>query len=209
MLIGLWGHNFTPLKLKRKETSGLDIYTWVLEGTLYHEDTIGGKGTITAGELQRMFSGDWIEHQELNRTSEPARVIQIWYVADYRFRGTVPHYQQVHQDQLPERRIGEATIYTLIGADSPVEQHMSGRLTATRVDPGGVAQVEAPQEGEDLFLYVTDGAGEAALDSQGTQLGQYDVVLASPDAPPISFSAAPEEPLHYLSFYLPGFLPEG
>src|SRR5258706_14476140 len=33
---------------------GLEIYTWVLEGTLYHEDTTGGKGEIGAGQLQRM-----------------------------------------------------------------------------------------------------------------------------------------------------------
>jgi len=29
---------------------GLEIYTWVLEGTLYHEDTTGGKGEIGPGE---------------------------------------------------------------------------------------------------------------------------------------------------------------
>src|SRR5690348_9240898 len=40
---------------------GLEIYTWVLEGTISHEDTTGGKGDIGPGELQRMFSGEWIE----------------------------------------------------------------------------------------------------------------------------------------------------
>src|SRR6185503_125202 len=39
---------------------GLEIYTWVLEGTIYHEDTTGGQGDIGPGEFQRMFSGDWI-----------------------------------------------------------------------------------------------------------------------------------------------------
>ena len=41
---------------------GVEIYTWVLEGTLHHEDTTGGQGDIGAGDLQRMFSGEWIEH---------------------------------------------------------------------------------------------------------------------------------------------------
>jgi len=36
---------------------GLEIYTWVLEGRIHHEDTTGGMGDIHAGELQRMFSG--------------------------------------------------------------------------------------------------------------------------------------------------------
>ena len=73
----------------------LEIYTWVLEGTLYHEDSTGGKGLIHAGELQRMFAGDYIEHQELNLGDEPARVIQIWFIADRRFQGLAPHYQQL------------------------------------------------------------------------------------------------------------------
>src|ERR1700741_124571 len=50
---------------------GVEIYTWVLEGALHHEDTTGGQGNIGAGELQRMFSGEWIEHQELNLTDDP------------------------------------------------------------------------------------------------------------------------------------------
>ncbi len=28
---------------------GVEIFTWVLEGTLYHEDTTGGRGEIQAG----------------------------------------------------------------------------------------------------------------------------------------------------------------
>src|SRR5262245_63343249 len=50
---------------------GLEIYTWILEGTVHHEDTTGGQGDIGPGELQRMFSGDWIEHQELNLGDTP------------------------------------------------------------------------------------------------------------------------------------------
>ena len=69
---------------------GLEIYTWVLEGQLYHEDTTGGSGTIGPGEFQRMFSGEYIEHQELNPFDDPARVIHIWYVAGYELRNLSP-----------------------------------------------------------------------------------------------------------------------
>jgi redox-sensitive bicupin YhaK (pirin superfamily) len=184
---------------------GLEIYTWVLEGTLYHEDTTGGAGDITAGELQRMFSGDYIEHQELNRSDVPARVIQIWFIADPEHRGLAPHYQQVKQNALPSRQLGDATVYNLIGDGSPVEQHMQGRLTATTVPAGGSTTIEAPRPGEDLFLYVTDGAGIA---TNGTthNLGQYDVILARPETEAVTISAAPDTRLDYLSFYLPSFL---
>lgn len=182
---------------------GLEIFTWVLEGTLYHEDTTGGKGEIGPGELQRMFSGDYIEHMEMNYSDEPVRVIQIWYIADRWHQGLPPHYQQVGRAQLPARQLGDATIYSLIGDGSPMDQHMTGRLTATIVPAGGQASIEAPRPGEDLFLYVTDGHGQLA---DGPRLGQYDVILAAPDMPLAGLSAG-DAPLHYLSFYLPPFLP--
>jgi len=185
---------------------GLEIYTWILEGTIYHEDTTGGKGEIGVGELQRMFSGDWIEHQELNLTDDPVRVIQIWFIADRHHQGLPPHYQQVGRDQLPMRRVGDASVYSLIGDGSPMEQHMSGRLTATTVDAGGKTHLEAPRSGEDLFLYVTDGTGQATYDGKRVALGQYDVILATPEVGLAEIRASADEKLHFLSFYLPKFL---
>jgi hypothetical protein len=189
----------------------LEIYTWVLEGELYHEDTTGGRGIIRAGELQRMFAGDYIEHQELNLSDQKARVIQIWYIADRHHRGLEPHYQQATRAELPARRLEGATVYSLIGDDSPMEQHMTGRLTAATVDVGGSTTVELPRDGEDLFLYVTDGAGTFAYVSEDEggvsgAVGQYDVMLARPDADSIRISAAADQPLHFMSFYLPPFI---
>jgi redox-sensitive bicupin YhaK (pirin superfamily) len=184
---------------------GLEIFTWVLEGTVYHEDTTGGSGEIHAGDLQRMFSGDYIEHMEMNYTDQPARVIQIWFVADRQHRGLAPHYQQIEQRQLPARALGDATVYSLIGDDSPMEQHMVGRLTAAHVPAGGQTTLEAPRADEDLFLYITDGAGRA-INGAAHPLGQYDVILATPQVEPVTLHAAPAGDLDYLSFYLPRFL---
>jgi redox-sensitive bicupin YhaK (pirin superfamily) len=185
---------------------GLEIYTWMLEGTLHHEDSTGGEGDLRAGDLQRMFSGDYIEHQELNLKDEPVRVIQIWFLAEPQHYGLPPHYQQIERGALPARKHGDATVHHLIGGGSPMEQHMTGRLTATTVPIGGAATLEPPCEGEDLFLYVTDGAGRFEGKHAGDSLGQYDVILAREDAPETTITASLTQPLHYLIFYLPRFL---
>ena len=186
---------------------GLEIYTWVLDGTLYHEDTTGGKGEIQAGELQRMFSGDWIEHQELNHTDEPVRVIQIWYAADPQFRGLQPHYQQLTAEELPATRVGDATVVQLIHDGSPMEQHVRGRLTNTRLDAGGSTDLEAPRPGEDLLVYVTDGRGGVEPGTEAPALDQYDVLLATPQISSTRIWASLEEDLHYMCYYLPSFIP--
>jgi len=185
---------------------GLEIYTWVLEGTLHHEDSTGGMGDIHVGEFQRMFSGDYIEHQELNLWDEPTRVIQIWFVADPKYRGLEPHYQQLRRDELPAARGEGSTVYALIGDGSPVEQHMDGRLSAVSVEVGGRAVIAPPKPGEDLFLYVTDGAGETAIRGETVALGQYDVILARPEMPDLALRAPEGGSLDALCFYLPSFL---
>lgn len=185
---------------------GLEIYTWVLEGRVYHEDTTGGKGILEAGDLQRMFSGDYIEHQELNPWDEPARVIQIWYIASRHYQGLPPHYQQVSKNQLPKRVVGEADVYSLIGADSPMEEHIEGRLTATFLPQHKTTSIEAPMVGESLFLYVTDGEGVATYDDQEIPLRQYDVILARPDANITQIRGTSAQELSFLNFYLPEFI---
>lgn len=185
---------------------GLEIYTWVLEGRVYHEDTTGGRGILEAGDFQRMFSGDYIEHQELNPFDEATRVIQIWFIADRHHRGLPPHYQQLQRGELPMRTVGDAQVYTLIGDDSPMEQHISGRLTAARL-PSGVTNIEAPRSGEDLFLYVTDGSGSVtSYDGVTTPLNQYDVILARSDFGQAIIETDAPEGVSFLSFYLPEFL---
>jgi hypothetical protein len=57
-----------------------------------------------------------------------------------------------------------------------------------------------------LFLYVTDGAGHTAYDSADIALGQYDVILATPEVQAATLTADGDAPLHFLSFYLPKFL---
>ncbi|MCB8945619.1 MAG: pirin family protein [Ardenticatenaceae bacterium] len=184
---------------------GLEIYTYVIDGELYHEDTTGGKGTITAGEVQRMFSGNFIQHQELNRTDSFARVIQIWYVADRQYRHLSPHYEQVKLADMNKRLVGDGLVRDIIGPNGATDAHVEARLTSTIVPAGGQTTVELPQQGEELFLYFVDGDGRLQTPHLTATIGLYDTLLATPnaDAPTIT---AGERPLNFLSFYLKPFM---
>jgi len=83
---------------------------------------------------------------------------------------------------------------------------MTGRLTATRVPAGGGTLLEAPRSGEELFLYVTDGVGAFEQHDHAGALGQYDVILAQPDAQDTTITAPATKDLHFLNFYLPAFM---
>ena len=184
---------------------GLEIFTYVIDGELYHEDTTGGQGAITAGEVQRMFSGNFIQHQELNLTDEFTRVIQIWFVADVEHMGLPPHYEQTKLSSMTTRSVGDAVVRDIIGPNGATDAHVSARLTSSILPVGGSATVELPQSGEDLFLYFVDGNGRFQSPSQQNTIDIYDVVLATPEAETAVITAG-DKPLNYLSFYLKPFM---
>jgi redox-sensitive bicupin YhaK (pirin superfamily) len=184
---------------------GLEIYTYVIDGELYHEDTTGGRGVIRAGEVQRMFAGDFIQHQELNRSDAFARVIQIWFVADLAHQGLPPHYEQIALDDMPPYQIGDGVVRDIIGPHGATDSHVSARLTSTLLPPGGTTTVALPHAGEDLLLYFVDGTGTLRTTHATHAVDLYDVLLATPQATAPTITAG-DEPLNFLSFYLKPFL---
>jgi quercetin 2,3-dioxygenase len=77
-----------------------EIVTWVLSGSLVHEDSRGNLGLTYPGLVQRMSAGSGIVHAERNdayridptRPAEPVHFIQMWIRPDE--PGALPSYQQ-------------------------------------------------------------------------------------------------------------------
>jgi len=58
----------------------MEIITYVWQGAVTHEDSLGNKGRTEAGDVQVMSAGSGIRHAEYNRESEPTRLFQIWII---------------------------------------------------------------------------------------------------------------------------------
>ena len=56
----------------------MEIITYVREGAITHQDSMGNKGRTEAGDVQVMSAGSGIRHSEYNLESEPTRIFQIW-----------------------------------------------------------------------------------------------------------------------------------
>jgi redox-sensitive bicupin YhaK (pirin superfamily) len=56
----------------------MEIITYVRQGAITHEDSLGNKGRTEAGDVQVMSAGSGIRHAEYNLEAEPTTLFQIW-----------------------------------------------------------------------------------------------------------------------------------
>ncbi len=56
----------------------MEIITYVRQGAIIHEDSLGNRGRTVAGDVQVMSAGTGIVHSEYNLEDEETRIFQIW-----------------------------------------------------------------------------------------------------------------------------------
>jgi redox-sensitive bicupin YhaK (pirin superfamily) len=143
----------------------MEIVTWVLDGALVHQDSVGHNGLIHPGLAQRMSAGTGILHSEKNdswrMTGAPAHVdpvhfVQMWVVPDT--PGIDPGYEQLDiTDELASG--GLVTVASGMDAHADrrairIRNKYAGLHAARLVDGGSVVLPEAPF----VHLYVARGA---------------------------------------------------
>ncbi|QGW26235.1 pirin domain-containing protein [Dietzia sp. DQ12-45-1b] len=148
----------------------MEIITWVLSGSLVHQDSEGHSGIIYPGLAQRMSAGSGILHSERNDgwrdgsiqhsepPTEPVHLVQMWVVPDS--TGGDPGYEQceIEHGEL-ENRLAVVAGGLRAHADRAAIRirNDSSALHAARLHPGRSVQLpDAPY----LHLYVPVGSVE-------------------------------------------------
>jgi hypothetical protein len=113
----------------------MEILTWVLEGALAHEDSLGNGSVIRPGEIQAMSAGTGIVHSEYNASAEePVHFLQIWIVPER--AGLPPRYEQRAFDA-GDRRGRFQLLASRDGRDGSVTVHQEVDLFITSVGAHG------------------------------------------------------------------------
>lgn len=154
----------------------MEIITYVMEGELTHQDSLGNKGAIRAGEFQMMHAGTGILHAEKNDSDMRTHLYQIWIFPDK--KGHTPGY-----DQRPALNGDSANKLNLIvspdGRDGTMQMHQDASLYLGKLDSGkSLAYTIAPKR--HAWIQVTKGkltvngnelsAGDGAAVSDETSL---------------------------------------
>ena len=149
----------------------MEIVTWVLQGSLVHQDSLGHSGVIYPGLAQRMSAGTGILHSEKNdswrlgteKHSEPVHFVQMWVMPDA--AGITPGYRQLEVDA--DLRAGDlvpvATGMEKYSNRSAIDiSNKHAALHVARLQPGKpVTLPDAP------FLHVFVARGEVEMEGVG------------------------------------------
>ncbi|MOA08166.1 Quercetin 2,3-dioxygenase [compost metagenome] len=60
----------------------MEIVTYVRQGAISHQDSLGNRGRTVAGDVQVMSAGSGIVHSEYNLEDEVTKIFQIWIMPD-------------------------------------------------------------------------------------------------------------------------------
>ncbi|MBE9032963.1 pirin family protein [filamentous cyanobacterium LEGE 11480] len=112
----------------------MEIITYVLDGAIKHQDSMGNGSIIQPGDVQRMSAGTGITHSEFNPLPDTAtHLLQIWIVPEQ--TGIAPSYEQ---KQFPrETKQGQLRLLaSRNGRAGSVTVHQDLNLYATVLDAG-------------------------------------------------------------------------
>lgn len=68
----------------------MEIVSYVVEGELTHEDSMGNRRILKRGQVQYMSAGRGVTHSEYNNGTQTTRLLQIWVLPDN--KGYAPRY---------------------------------------------------------------------------------------------------------------------
>ena len=145
----------------------MEIISIPLSGSLVHEDNLGNKKFVSAGEIQVMSTGKGVFHSEYNGSpSLPAEFLQIW-VFPNRLNVT-PRYDQIQLDRSAEHNALQQVISPFPGVKEPLDGkkhkdqgtwiYQDAWFHLGTFDEGRDAQYSLKKKGNGIYLFVIDGA---------------------------------------------------
>lgn len=161
---------------------GIETVTYMIDGFVKHEDSIGNSGTIGAGDVQWMTAGSGIIHSEMPGQGKGLlHGFQLWVNLPSSQKMMSPRYQEFSADRIPQAQTDRGvSVKVISGSYGSVH----GPVTDIVVDPTYL-DIALPQGCD--FLYDVDASyiclayvyeGRACFGSKRDQsIGPETVVL--------------------------------
>lgn len=136
----------------------MEIITYVREGAITHEDSLGNRGRTVAGDVQVMSAGTGIRHSEYNLEDGVTRIFQIWILPNQRGEkpswGTRPFPKENRSGRFVTLASG------MEGDDEALPIRTSARVLGATLKAGET--LEYPMD-RSRFAYLVPAAGKVEV----------------------------------------------
>lgn len=147
----------------------MEIFSYLLAGSLAHKDSMGNSRVLKPGEIQMMRAGSGVRHSEFNPSStEPAHLLQIWITPDT--RGLAPAYTEWTPAAGRENDV-KTLVISPDGRDGSATIAQDASIYLIKLRPGTRTNHELPA-GRGLWLHIAKGS----VIVNGIQLAAGDAV---------------------------------
>lgn len=174
---------------------GIETITYLISGRIEHEDSLGNKGAIIAGESQWMTGGSGILHQEMPKPSDRMLGYQLWLNLPGQEKMADPAYLGITKDQIAHTMSGKAEVLVLSGrfqdAEGITPRHIPATIYDVRLPRGERIDIDT-KPGDTVFVFLIEG--DAAI--SGRQVPEKTAVLFG-EGDRITVAATPGSDLHF------------
>lgn len=139
----------------RHAHANMEIISYVLQGTLQHQDSMGNGSVIKPGEIQRMSAGTGVEHSEVNPSStEKVHLLQIWLLPA---KSNIPPSYEQRDFPVYQRQGRWQVLVSPHAHDQAVAIHQDARMLGTILDPEQSLVYSIPPK-RHAFVHVVRGS---------------------------------------------------
>ncbi|MFW9835683.1 MAG: pirin family protein [Candidatus Thorarchaeota archaeon] len=144
---------------------GIETITYMIEGEVNHEDSLGNAGTIASGDVQWMTAGSGIIHQEMPEGYEGRMMgFQLWTNLPSSNKMMHPRYQEIKDSQIPVVQKENGVKLRIIcgkldGTCGPVTEIVTDPEYMDVTVPSGKKFTHSVKRGHTVFAYVFEGEG--------------------------------------------------
>ena len=150
----------------------MEIITYILEGALKHEDSMGNGSVIQPGDVQRMTAGTGVRHSEHNASKDQlVHLLQIWILPNE--IDLAPGYEQ-KAFSVDERRGKFCLIASEDGREGSVKVHQDVSVFASVLDPN--SSVEHALS-ETRYGWLQVARGSLTLNDERLEQGDGVVIM--------------------------------
>ena len=150
----------------------MEIITYILEGALKHEDSMGNGSIIRPGDVQRMTAGTGVRHSEQNASiADRVHLLQIWILPNA--ESLAPGYEQKAFSE-DERRGQLRLIASNDGRDESVKLNQDVSLFASILSDGD--HVERAMD-QTRFGWLQVARGSVEVNGERAEQGDGVVIV--------------------------------